>query len=71
SMIKKHGPLYAGMVTYVIPVVALAWGQFDRERLSATQAAAIVGVLAMVALVQWNPGARAAAALSPASEPPA
>ena len=45
-LIKTQGPLFAGMVTYVIPVVALMWGQFDRERLTGVQVAAIAGVLA-------------------------
>lgn len=54
QLIKQQGPLFAGMVTYVIPVMALFWGQFDKERLTATQLLAIGGVLAMVALVQWK-----------------
>jgi drug/metabolite transporter (DMT)-like permease len=70
-LIKTQGPLFAGMVTYVIPVVALMWGQFDRERLTAAQVAAIVGVLAMVALVQWRATTAAEIAeLAPTGEPP-
>lgn len=65
QMLKYQGPLFAGMVTYVIPLVALAWGQYDSERLTTLQVAAIMGVLAMVALVQW----RAAAANQPQGEP--
>ena len=53
-LIKHQGPLFAGMVTYVIPLVALAWGQFDGEKLTWLQMAAMAGVLAMVALVQWG-----------------
>ncbi len=70
-LIKTQGPLFAGMVTYVIPVVSLMWGQFDRERLTGLQLAAIAGVLAMVALVQWNSTAKTAAAIEPTGEPPA
>jgi drug/metabolite transporter (DMT)-like permease len=70
-LIKTQGPLFAGMVTYVIPVVALMWGQFDRERLTGRQLAAIAGVLSMVALVQWKPTARSVAAIEPTGEPPA
>lgn len=70
-LIKTHGPLFAGMVTYVIPVVALIWGQVDRERLTALQVVAILGVLAMVALVQWNSTPKTAAAIEPTGEPPA
>jgi drug/metabolite transporter (DMT)-like permease len=64
-MVKYQGPLFAGMVTYVIPLVALAWGQYDSERLTTLQLTAIMGVLAMVALVQW----RAAGANQPQAEP--
>ena len=53
-LVKHQGPLFAGMVTYVIPIVALAWGRFDRERLTPLQLSAMAGVLAMVALVQWG-----------------
>ncbi len=65
QMVKHQGPLFAGMVTYVIPLVALAWGQFDSERLTTLQVTAIMGVLAMVALVQW----RAAGTNQPQAEP--
>jgi drug/metabolite transporter (DMT)-like permease len=64
-MVKYQGPLFAGMVTYVIPLVALAWGQYDSERLTTLQVAAIMGVLSMVALVQW----RAAGTNQPQAEP--
>lgn len=58
QLIKLHGPLFAGMVTYVIPLVALAWGLFDGEKLTGLQIAAMAGVLAMVALVQWRSTAK-------------
>ncbi|MEM8943592.1 MAG: DMT family transporter [Planctomycetota bacterium] len=54
KLINGQGPLFAGMVTYVIPMLALLWGQLDKELLTTTQLLAIVGVLAMVALVQWG-----------------
>jgi len=54
QLIKSQGPLFAGMVTYVVPVLALFWGQFDKERLTMTQLLAISGVLLMVGLVQWG-----------------
>jgi len=53
-LIQTQGPLFAGMVTYVVPMIALVWGQVDGERLTSRQVAAISGVLAMVALVQWG-----------------
>jgi len=51
-MVLSKGPLFAGMTTYVVPVLALLWGTFDHESISAMQAVSIAGVLAMVALVQ-------------------
>jgi drug/metabolite transporter (DMT)-like permease len=51
-MILKRGPLFAGMTTYVVPLLALSWGQLDHEAISVQQMAAIAGVLAMVAMVQ-------------------
>lgn len=53
-LIQNQGPLFAGMVTYIIPVIALLWGRVDNERITSQQTLAIVGVLAMVALVQWG-----------------
>lgn len=58
-MVLKEGPLFAGMTTYVVPVLALLWGQFDAESISGQQIVAIIGVLAMVGLVQF--GARKSA----------
>ena len=54
QLVKHQGPLFAAMVTYVIPLVALLWGQYDSERLTTLQIAAMAGTLAMVALVQWG-----------------
>jgi drug/metabolite transporter (DMT)-like permease len=51
-IVLKRGPLFAGMTTYVVPVLALLWGTFDNESISPMQMAAIAGVLSMVALVQ-------------------
>jgi drug/metabolite transporter (DMT)-like permease len=51
-MILVRGPLFAGMTTYVVPVLALLWGTVDHERITPQQLAAIAGVLSMVALVQ-------------------
>ena len=55
-MILEKGPLFAGMTTYVVPVLALLWGTVDNETISPRQMLAIVGVLAMVALVQSGTG---------------
>lgn len=51
-LVLKRGPLFAGMTTYVVPVIALLWGTLDHEAISGEQALAIAGVLGMVALVQ-------------------
>jgi drug/metabolite transporter (DMT)-like permease len=58
-LVLKRGPLFAGMTTYVVPVIALLWGTFDHEAISGKQAIAIAGVLGMVALVQTKGGALA------------
>jgi len=65
NLIKNQGPLFAGMVTYVVPVLALFWGQFDSERLTSLQLTAITGVLAMVALVQWGAATQSPRSLEP------
>lgn len=52
SMLHARGPLYAGMVTYAVPLVALAWGAYDHEMITLRTLTAIGVVLAMVALVQ-------------------
>ncbi len=52
KLIQERGPLFAGMVAYLIPVGALLWGWLDKEVVSAVQLAALVGLLAMVAIVQ-------------------
>jgi drug/metabolite transporter (DMT)-like permease len=52
QLVQQRGPLFAGMVTYVVPVVALAWGYSDGEMIHTAQLAGIAGLLAMVALVQ-------------------
>lgn len=51
-MVLKKGPLFAGMTTYVVPVLALLWGLVDGETITPRQLLAIGGVLGMVALVQ-------------------
>ncbi len=53
-MILKKGPLFAGMTTYVVPVLALLWGLVDGETITPRQLIAIGGVLAMVAMVQFG-----------------
>jgi drug/metabolite transporter (DMT)-like permease len=49
------GPLYAGMSSYLVPLVALTWGAYDQEPITWRQLLGMVTVLAMVALVQTEP----------------
>lgn len=53
-LLQTQGPLFAGMVTYVVPLVALSWGAFDSEQITTMQIVGIAGVLSMVALVQFG-----------------
>lgn len=51
-MVQDRGPLFAGMVTYVVPVIAMLWGLLDNETITKWQLIAIGGILTMVTLVQ-------------------
>src|SRR5690606_13084271 len=51
-LVQDRGPLFAGMVTYVVPIIALFWGWQTGEPITLVQVLAMMGVLAMVALVQ-------------------
>lgn len=53
TLIQKRGPLFAGMVSYLIPVVAVVFGWIDREPIGLWQLLALLGILAAIALVQW------------------
>src|SRR5690606_17979421 len=48
GMVRERGPLFAGMVTYVVPPIAFAWGYADGETISGAQLVGIAGILAMV-----------------------
>lgn len=54
TLLHTRGPLFAGMSSYLIPLIALAWGIFDNEPITPRQLVAIGFVLAMVALVQFD-----------------
>lgn len=54
-LIHERGPLFASMVTYLVPVGALLWGWLDNETVTLLQVIALVGIFAMVALVQTQP----------------
>lgn len=52
AMIRRRGPLFAGMVSYLIPMIVLAWSWLDHEQITLKQVIAVVGALATVAVVQ-------------------
>lgn len=58
GLLQRRGPLYAGMVTYLVPLGALLWGWADGELVTSRQLWALLGVLAMVAVVQVDLGRR-------------
>lgn len=51
-LIQTRGPLYAGMVTYVIPMEALLLGWLDGEAITPLQGVALAIILGSVAVVQ-------------------
>jgi len=53
-LIRDHGPLFAGMVTNLIPVGAVIWAWVDHEQVTPKQISALAGLLAMVTLVQYG-----------------
>lgn len=53
-LLQRRGPLYAGMVTYLVPLGAVLWGWVDAEQVTTRQIVALGGVLAMVAVVQLD-----------------
>lgn len=54
-LVQTRGPLYASMVTYVVPCFALFWGWLDGESVSWVQMVALAVVLSMVYVVQSRP----------------
>ena len=54
ALVQAQGPLFAGMVTYLVPIGAVVWGWLDREPVTVLQLAALAGILAMVAIVQYG-----------------
>ncbi len=54
QLVKTAGPLFASAVTYVMPVVALAWGMLDGEMLHPLHVLALSAILSGVALISWK-----------------
>jgi drug/metabolite transporter (DMT)-like permease len=51
-LIQTHGPLFAGMAAYMVPILAMCWGAYDHEPISTRQLIAMAIVVGMVVLVQ-------------------
>ncbi len=54
KLIHDRGPLFAGMVTNLVPAGAVIWGWLDGEHVTTRQVAALAIILPMVALVQFG-----------------
>ena len=52
QLIHDRGPLFAGMVTNLVPAGAVIWGWLDGEHVTVRQIVALAILLPMVALVQ-------------------
>jgi drug/metabolite transporter (DMT)-like permease len=52
KLIAVSSPLFASTMTYLIPVVAVFWGVFDREPLIALHFIAIAGILVSVYMIR-------------------
>lgn len=52
KLIHDRGPLFAGMVTNLVPAGAVIWGWLDGEQVTGRQTVALAIILPMVALVQ-------------------
>lgn len=59
KLIRDQGPLFAGMVTNLVPIGALLWGWYDGEHVTGPQLVALVGIVLMVSLVQFGAASRA------------
>jgi len=50
-LIKKAGVLFASSCTYLIPVVAILWGLFDKENINLAQILSMVAIIFSVYLI--------------------
>jgi drug/metabolite transporter (DMT)-like permease len=51
ELIKLSGPVFASTTTYLIPMVAVAWGLYDKEHITWMQVMAAVVILAGIWLI--------------------
>ena len=58
KLIQKEGPLFAGMVSYIIPTVAVIIGWLRDERIELKQIIVLAVVFIMVAIAQASPRPR-------------
>lgn len=54
QLIHERGPLFAGMVTNLVPLGAVVWGWCDGEVVTTRQLIALAIIVPMVALVQFG-----------------
>ncbi|MBI3862931.1 MAG: DMT family transporter [Planctomycetia bacterium] len=54
KLVQEQGPLFAGMVTNVVPIGALVLAWLDSEHVTLRQLAALAGLLAAVTIVQFG-----------------
>lgn len=54
KLIREQGPLFAGMTTNIVPLGAVLFGWLDAEHVTTLQVGALLGILAMVTLVQFR-----------------
>jgi len=57
-LIQRAGGLFASLVTYAIPVVAMFWGLIAHEHISVIQIACLVIILAGVYIASITPSAK-------------
>jgi drug/metabolite transporter (DMT)-like permease len=55
KLIQSGGPLFASMVTYIVPIIAIAWGVLDGETVSLWSISGVFVILAGVYLVNRPP----------------
>ena len=67
-LLHLEGPLFAGMVTNLVPLGAVIWGWADREHVSSLQWICLFGTMLMVALVQYG-SAKATVPIVPTNDP--
>ncbi len=64
-LIQERGPLFAGMISNLVPLGAVLWGWLDSERISPVQVGALIGISLMVLVVQLGSASTASHRCSP------